>query len=676
MNLQRLVQEIRGTWIPQPKLPLIEWLPEHIRLPPEDSDNPGPYRVEFVPYFWGVMHALDSPVSWMVVMQKAAQIGWTVLLAADICKVAVTDPARVLMLFPKDAKGRNFMDEKFVKIVESSPKVAGVVEVNTSRKSGSTATRKVFPGGEVRTVGSNSVSNVKSTTAKRGYVEEPDDTNKDVGDQGDAIRHLRERLKRMRNKKLVIGGTPAVADLSQVEHYTKLGTMRVLPVACHDCGESHLLDWENVSWLQKEGGTPHPVFGLHQPDTAVYSCPHCGSAWDDYRRQANILQTCKAARDSGDPFAGWVKTQCGEGFEAGEIEPIETFMELSELYVCIPGTGLASVVRDYLEAEHEARAGDESARIVFQNNKLGRPYQYAANQLLDHEKLQEAAEDYPELCCPAGGLLVTAGIDVQHNRLAITLRAFGRNEESWQLYWGEIDGDTADKRDDCWAALDKLVFQAFEHERFGKIRAASVSIDASDGATSNAVYHWVRTRTKRYRGTLVMAIKGDSNDLGTKEIFTQPRQVDYANPKRRTKADRFGVRVYIVGTHKAKDLIAKRLLGTSAYMHSCRHVRQDYWEQVTAEVKAPSKKHRGKLLWQPRPGKPNEGLDTEVYALHAAHAKGMHKLTDTKWSEIESCLGQRTLFNAQPHEQLNEQPQPAPSQPRRPAQPAGSLLDD
>lgn len=637
--------EVREQWIPQPDTPLIEWLPDNIRLPAEDSDSAGYYKVETVPYFWGIMYALDSDHTWLVVMQKAAQIGWTVLLAAWVCKVAKVDPSRILALFPKDEKGRNFVDEKFVPLVSASPSMRGVIDVSTSRSSGNRTMVKKFPGGELKCTGSNSVSNVKSTTSRRGIVEEPDDTNRDIGDQGDAIRLFRERLKRMRKKKLVIGGTPSVADLSQVEHYTKLGTMRVLPVQCHDCGDSHVLDWEHVSWEEKTGGTEHPVFGKHLPETAIYSCPNCGSIWNDYRRQRNILDTCTAARNAGDPFCGWEKRQIGEGYTAGADEPVETFMELSELYVCMPGTSLADVVRDYLEAEHEAQAGDESARIVFQNSKLGRPYQYAANQVLDSDRLRERAEDYPERFCPAGGLLVTAGVDVQHDRLAIIIRAYGRNEESWQMYWGEIDGDPADKTDACWDALDKLLFQPFEHERFGSIVMAAVSIDSSDGGTSNAVYHWVRTRQKKYRGTLVMAIKGDSNDQGTKEIFTLPRQVDRQNAKRSTKADRFGVKVYMVGTHKAKDLIAKRLTGSSAYMHSCKHVRQDYWDQVTAEVKAPSKKHRGKLVWQVRTGKRNEATDGEVYALHAAHAKGMHKLTDAKWSEIEGKLGQKTLFS-------------------------------
>lgn len=661
--------EIRQQWVPQPDEPLIEWLPANVRLPAEDSDSAGYYKVDTVPYFWGVMYALDADLVWLVVMQKAAQIGWTVLLAAWICKVAKVDPSRILALFPKDGKARDFVDDKFVPLALASPSMRGVLDLSNSRSSGNRTMVKKFPGGELKCVGSNSVSNVKSTTSRRGVVEEPDDTNRDIGDQGDAIRLFRERLKRMRKKKLVIGGTPSVADLSQVEHYTKLGTMRVLPVRCHDCGESHVLDWEQVSWDDKEGGTAHPVFGLALPDTALYSCPHCGSIWNDYRRQRNILDTCVAARDAGDPFCGWVKQQIGEGYGPDDPEPIETFTELSELYVCMPGTSLADVVRDYLEAEHEAQAGDESARIVFQNSKLGRPYQYAANQVLDSQKLSDTAEDYPEQTCPAQGLMVTVGVDVQHDRLAVIIRAFGRNEESWQMFWGEIDGDPGDKTDACWSALDKLVFQQFPHERFGSIVAAAVSIDSSDGTTSNAVYHWVRTRQKKYRGTLVMAIKGDSNDQGSKEIFSLPRQVDRASAKRPTKADKFGVRVYMVGTHKAKDLIAKRLLGTSAHMHSCANVRQDYWEQVTAEVKAPSKKHRGKLVWQVRTGKRNEALDCEVYSLHAAHAKGMHKLTDAKWSEIEAKLGQRTLFSEAPAEDATK-----PKKPRRP-KPVGSLLN-
>ena len=129
---------------------------------------------------------------------------------------------------------------------------------------------------------------------------------------------------------------------------------------------------------------------------------------------------------------------------------------------------------------------------------------------LDSVSLQDAAEDYPELECPSGGLLVGAGVDMQHDRLAVIMRAFGRNEESWQMHWGEIEGDVADKSDPCWQALDALLFQKLAHEKYGSIFLSSVTLDTSDGATSNAGYHWVRTRSRKHPGVLIMAGKGSS----------------------------------------------------------------------------------------------------------------------------------------------------------------------
>lgn len=586
------------------------------------------------------MHALDDEYVEMVALMKAAQIGWTLLETGWMAKRICCEPSRMLALFPKDDKARDFIEEKFEPVIRATPELAKRVDVSASRKSGNRSNKKNYPGGSLKVFGSNSVSNVKSTPSPVVIVEEPDDTNGNVGDQGDAIRLARERIKRFRKRKFVLGGTPSVEDLSEVEHYIKLGTQRVLPVTCHDCGDSHVLDWDNVSWTTREDGPVHPVYGRALPETATYACPHCGSAWNDWQRQQNIYNTCREAEENGDPFAGWVPTVDTDGV-------IETFRGLSELYVCIPGTTLSKLVQDYLEAEAEAEAGDEAGRIVFQNSKLGKPYAYKSKDNLNHEQLMALADDYEELTIPRGGLIVTAGVDVQHDRLAIIIRAYGRNEESWLTLWREISGDCADKQDPVWQELDNILFNGFSHETFGKVFLSAVSIDSSDGTTNHAVYHWVRTRSKIHRRVTVMAVKGDSNDNGKREVFRLPQQkLDHHNPKKATKADKHGVKVYMVGTHKAKDLIAKRLAGTSAFMHSYSEARADYWEQVTAEVKAPSKRLRGAMTWQVRSGRRNEATDCEVYALHAAMALKVHSKTAAQWDAIEQQLSQVDLFNA------------------------------
>lgn len=596
-----------------------------------------------MPYLWGIIHALDTER--FVATMKAAQIGWTFLLIGFLGKRIHVEPSPMIVLFPKDGSAREFSDEKFKPTVEATPVLAELIDISGSRKTGQRANFKRFPGGFLKLVGSNSISNVKSTPAPLVVVEEPDDTNENIRDQGDAIRLVRERLKRYRRGQLVLGGTPSVKGISRVEEFLNLSDKCVLPIRCHDCGESHVLEWDNVTWLNKDEGIEHPVYGMAMPDTAVYVCPHCGSAWDDYTRQENIRRTVREAYEAGDPWCGWVPT--------AEYTGIKGFMELNELYVCLPGTRLADVVRDYLESEYEASMGDQSARIVFTNSKLGRPYEYQDEQASTDE-LRAAAREYQELVVPHGGIVLTAGIDVQHDRLAVIIRAWGRGEESWLCYWGELYAEhtCVDKNDAVWTALDKLMFGPIQHECGRMMYIEGLTIDASDGQTNDAVYHWVRTRSRQHRHVRIMAGKGSSAQQDP-EIFSTPRSksIDHHRADRQTKADRHGVKVFIVGTNKAKDWLAGQLKLEAAgrgRFHYYEGVRADYFDQITAEVKAPHRTIRYRRVWQVKSGRRNEGTDCEVYTLHAARGLRVHLLTPAQWDEREQQLMQADLFQDAP----------------------------
>ena len=633
-----MMLRVAKKWKPPAKRQTLEWLRNEYRLPEEGADLPGPYNPDYVPYLWGIFAAMDDEKVRVIAMMKAAQIGWTFGLIGYIGKRIDTQPTPIITVFPKDGDARKFSDEKFGPAMKATPALNNKINTDTSRKDGNRALFKKFPGGFLSMMGSNSIGNVKSTPAPLVIVEEPDDTNENIKEQGDGIRLARERLKRYRNSLLVLGGTPSVKGISRVEEYVELSDQRVLPIVCNECDEKHVLNWENVSWLDRTDTAHHIVFGKADPQTAVYSCPHCGSTWDDWQRQQNVIDTVKAAVAAGDTMCGWEPTADTSGGVVG-------FKELNELYVCLPGTSLADVVRDYLEAKHESDKGDQSAMIVFQNSKLGRPYEYASDAP-EIEKLEERAEDYTELTVPQGGLVLTAGVDVQHDRLAVTIWAWGRDEESWLVYWGELPAkqNTNDKKDPVWAELDKLLFSPIAHVGGLKLIIRAISIDSSDGATSDAVYSYVRTRQKRG----VMAIKGLSNDHGQREIFSLPKKVDH---KSKTKASKYGLRIYTVGTYKAKDLIIGdkgriSLTGQGAgRMHWYKDVRSDFYEQLTAEIKVPSRTQRNKLTWQPKSGVRNEALDCTVYATHAARSVKLHILTASQWDAIENRLLQSDLFN-------------------------------
>ena len=626
-------------WVPAPSRPTRQWLAEEYHLPKEGADLPGAYDPLLVPYLWGIFHAFDDPAVRVAVMQKAAQIGWTFGLIGWQLKKIKESPTSMIALFPKDGAAREFMDEKFVPAAKATPAMAGVLDVGTSRKNGNRALFKKFPGGFLKLAGSNSISNVKSTPAELVIVEEPDDTNENIKEQGDGIRLARERIKRYRNGKMILGGTPSVKGISRVEEYINISDQRVLPIRCHECDERHVLGWDNVSWLTRDEGKPHPVYGMAMPETAVYVCPHCGAAWDDWQRQQNILRTVTAAAEAGDPYCGWEPSVESDGTIVG-------FKELNELYACLPGTGLADVVRDYLEAEHDAATGDTSGRIVFQNAKLARPYEVQSNAP-DIEALEDRAEDYAELTVPDGALVLTAGVDVQHDRLAVTLWGWGRGEEMWLVYWGELAAKrtTVDRTDPVWLELDKLLFTPRLHERGFRVGLSRATIDAGDGTTSATVYWYVRSRQARG----VMAGKGSSEQSADKEIFSRPRAIEM---RTKTKADRAGVQLYLIGGHKAKDLLVgdRGRITLTGYgpgrMHWYRNVRSDFYEQLTSEVKAPHRNYRGKLVWQKKAGVRNEALDCTLMALHAARSMKLEVWREVRWQALEERLQQSDLFGA------------------------------
>lgn len=623
-------------WRPPSKMTTTAWANAHRYLAAESAALPGKYSTDLTPWVPYIHAALDDPSVWKVVCMKSAQIAWTDGVINNwIGRIIDIDPSPIIGLFAKTDAAREYGQEKFAPMINATPRLHDKVDVRTSRKDGNRALFKKFPGGFIKLVGSNSPSNVKSTPSPRVFVEEPDDASANVGQQGDSIKLLEERTKTYARRKVVFGGTPSVKGVSTIEAAFLTGDETHFYVPCPDCGESHVLDWSQVSWQNDEAAS-HPVYGKARPETAVYACPHCGSAWDDAKKNRAVK---KLFPQSKRPRAG-----------------VASFA-INELYSPFPGSQLHRLVERYLEAVGKQQQGDDADLIVFTNSALGLPYEYQSDAP-ELDDLRARAEDYPEGTIPWGGLVLTAGVDVQHNRLAIIIRAWGRDEESWLVYWGEIFGNPLLKTDPVWTELDQVLFAPRPHASGARLICQSVSIDSGDGATSEAVYHYARTRAHRN----VMAIKGDSHDTGHREIFSRPPPSIDSKGQRNTKAAKSGVMVYLVGTSKAKDIIASRLKLTGSgagRMHWYDSVRSDYYAQMTGEVKAPARNQRHRKVWQRKAGQAVEALDGEVYALHAARAAKLHLYKPSHWERLERQLQQAPLFASA--EETPAAPAPAPA---------------
>lgn len=602
----------------------------------EESPYKGRFSFELNPYFKWLLDQYADPRVRRIVCQKSAQIGWTQAVICNLLGYFIhMKRTTCIVMFPKELAARNFDLEKFRPMVEATPVLAEVLPVR--RRSAEVKTLfKKFLNGFIKFVGSNSISDVKSTSGRDLIVEEPDDCNLNLKGQGDAISLLAERGKAYRDVKMLIGGTPSIEGASSIAQEMEMSNKVYWEVPCPDCGTFQRLAWKQVVW-QKDDKAKHPVLGKHRPETARYCCsaPGCGSLWTNAQKNAAV--------------------QHGKPVATAEFRGV-VGLYLNELYSAFPESAVDRLATKYLQAHAELAKGNPGEMIAFVNASLGLPYRYKGTTP-EISDLKDKGRSYELGTVPEGGLLVTTGIDVQHNRVHYVVRAFGVGEESWLVDRGELPGNCADETDPVWKALEGIVFRRWPHARGWQLRITAMTIDAGDGQTSDAVYTFVR-RIKG-RGVVVMAKAGTAP--ADAEIFTRAKPTIDTNHQG-TKASRYGLRPYQVGVDKAKDLLLGeagrvKLTGTGpGRFHWPETVPDDYLRQITSEIKVPrweqgkgrrivpSRTARNAMVWVRKAGVRNEDLDCETYALHAARSQRSHLKKPGDWQALEQSIAQAALF--------------------------------
>ncbi len=640
MNIaKQLIQKVlRQVFERVAHVPPAEWARTYRRMSSDESAYTGRFSFLHNPYFEWLLDQYGRPDVRRVVCQKPAQIGWTQSVILNLLGWFIhIKKTTAIVMFPKEGAARNFDLEKFRPMVESTPALNAILPARSRTADVKTLFKK-FVGGFIKFVGSNSISDVKSTSGRDLIVEEPDDCNLNLRGQGDSIKLLEERGKTFRDMKFLVGGTPSVEGVSSIVAEMELSDKNYWEVPCPDCGTFQRLEWRQVHWSKlpdDEVSTApvHPVYGRHQPQTARYVCVSCGSLWTNSQKNAAI-QKGKAVATA--PFNGVVG------------------LYLNELYAPWHESRMARLAEKYLEAKHEESKGDSGALIAFWNASLGLPWRFKGSTP-DIEDLKSKADHYTLGVCPAPVLLLSCGVDVQHNRLALVVRGWRHGEESWLVWWEEKPGSPTDERDAVWDWLEAFLLQTWQHERGYAIRIGAVTIDSGDGNVTDAVYSFVR----RMKGRKINVMAGKGASSPDAEIFSKARlSVEVKSSGK--KVNTYGVRPYIVGVDRAKDLLLGdggrvRMQGTGPGRFHFPSMPDEYFQQLTAEVKVPrwqkqgnrvvaSRTARSIMVWVKKTGQRNEVLDCENYALHAARAMRVHTLKDVDWQAIEQSLAQTELI--------------------------------
>lgn len=561
---------------PRSKLTGSEWADKYRYVAPGTTPEPGEWRTSRVPYLREPMDAATDRHTEIVVLCCSSQVGKSEALLNVMGYYVDQDPAPQLMLQPTIDAAEAFSKERIDPTFRYSPGLANKLEEGkdgrgTSRKSSTTIRMKHYAGGYLALVGANSPAGLASRPIRVLLCDEIDryGTTK----EGDPLKLALQRTTNFHNRKIIMVSTPTIKGASQIESWYLRSDQRLFYVPCPHCGHEHVLTWANVKWDKDEQGNALPL-------TARMVCPKCGEVVRGaYKPDMTMLTAGR-----------WKATNKESRIKGYHINSLYS-----------PWVDLYKLVEEFSEA---TRNRDKAGLMEFINLKLGEPWEESNDEDI-WEHLHRRREYYHGDNLPDGVLVLTAGVDVQRDRLECTIYGWGIGRECWgiehRMLWGAPDDPTT------WQQLDAFLQQHRSLDNGAVLPVSCVCVDSGDGAYTANVYRYTKARER----SRVFSVKGRGGS-----------NVPFINPP--TKNNTENATLFNLGVDAGKSIVMGRLKiedEGAGYVHYTRQAErgfnESFFQQLTAEVYE-QKFEKGviKTGWK-KIRERNEALDCFVYATAA-----------------------------------------------------------
>lgn len=598
---------------------LSEWAAHHFILAGESSHQKGGW-VGW-PFQEGILDFMSDDRIEELYVKKSKRVGYTKMLTSFVAYNIAHRRRKQAIWQPTDDDRDSYVKS------EIEPVLDGVEAIRKARRTGGkiedTIKYKPFRDSVLHLLGGKAARAYRRITVAVSMLDEWSAFDQSIEKSGDPGGLAKGRLEGAPYPKFVGGSTPRIKGLCHVERACEDADSLVrYHIDCIHCGLDHPLVWggkELLHGFKWERG---------QPETVRHVCPHCRKSIT----QADYLR-------GGSPMVGtWVCQKTGMRYGADRVwrdarnvpcKPPRTLgVHIWSAYS--PQRTWVSIVDEFEKAYKALQAGDVGPMTSFTNETLGDTWEIKGDST-DENALQQRAEPYALKTIPLGGLLLTAGVDVQRDRWELTVWAWGRGLESWVVDHHIIYGNPASEGD--WEPVAEYLQQRYPHALNGAtLGLSAISIDSSDQTQS--VYNWVRAQQTRLPQLRAIKGRGEENIpiLGPSSL----QEINW----RGAKIAR-GIKLWAVGVDTAKDLLLGQLAIAEpgpGCVHFSNQLPREFFEQLTAEQRILTKKAGKEVyVWVKRRPR-NEALDCRNYAMHAAMGLGIHKYTDARWQQLEAMV--------------------------------------
>lgn len=598
-----------------------QWAERHFYLSAESSQ--GEKRWESYPFQRAMLCAMGDDDIEEVDVKKSARVGYTKMLLAIIGYDAHHKRRNQCLWQPTDGDSDEFCKAELEPMLRDVKAMQAVFPQFMAKSKANTLNMKKFLGSLLYLKGGTSAGNFRRMTLQSAKIDEFDAFDQKIEKSADPFTLAYKRLEGATYPKIICGTTPRVKGLSHIEKREAAALARLkFHVTCPHCQVEHPFIWGGEDFAHGF------KWDCHDPEGTVHHvCPHCRGSitQSDYLKiwgQGVWVSNCGNYRVHHQPYR-WTD---GAGVPLLR-PPRHVAFHIWTAYS--PQTTWVAIVRQFLECVAAQKAGDNAPLEGFVNETLGETWEEKGDQA-DTHALISRAENYPLRRVPVGGLQLVAGVDVQDKRWEITVWAIGRGEEMWVVDYQVVDGNPADERD--WEErLHPYLQTTFTHQHGAPMKIAATAIDTG-GHYTHQSYNFCRMHI----GHKYFAIKGDSQDGRPIKGRSSSQDVNW-----RGRIIKSGVKLWMVGTDTAKDLLFGRLKVTQpgpGYVHLSKNLPVEWFNGLTSEVRRGVKTAKGlKYHWVKTVNR-NEPLDTTVYAMFCSQMLDHYKLTDAQWSRLENDL--------------------------------------
>ncbi len=616
-------------WELPPRQEVSDWADEKRKIAKGAGAEPGDWRTDRHPPLREIMNCLSdhSPVC-VVDFMKSGQIGATEVGINWTSYVIDRGSDSMIVAQPVKDLARSWAVSKFDPGILEMPELLGKLTTDNTFE-------KQFPGGTLWVIWTNSSKQLRQRTARYIFMDEVDEYPRNLNNQGPADQQLAARALSYGDRaKIYRACTPTVAGGSAIEAGFLEGDQRHYHVHCPHCGGEQVLEIER---LQPDGTFACAVSGCvieeHHKTGMFRERGHGGTAFWHPHNPLN-----DPTRRSYHLWAAYAPDGLGPSWKAiadAHAEAIRDPSKLAGHYNLILGLPF--------QGERDARDADEVAKLVEPGVHRG--------------------------TVPRGGLILSAGVDFQHDRAEVQVIAHGRGQRRWVVDYTVIDLDPTVL--DTYADLDEYLRGTWKTSCGIDMPITAAALDG--GNWTETVAQFVKQHvgwsgqsrmletTHGYIKQSIYLVRGRAEVKSERAVY-RPSKTE-VNEREKTIARTVGV--WGVGTSVLKHMVYGWL--GAALVARDKAAQEGEAEDLTArmlrfpggrgdDVTDPLRPDPGALpaayfkgltveyfdkdagRWIKPRGQANEPLDTAVYAIWASLAPAIKVdiMRESQWEALEA----------------------------------------